>query len=274
MEPLERMKPGDVLSQAELATYIGAMGIGIAEAQRAMDKNTIDQLGAFVEPQAGLGGKTLLEIGLMPAFYFFRSATLSCSVSMSLQVHQNLGADGHLGDGDAKPPPPSLAKLVADKDKIKTAVDAMGSQAGYSVLTNAPAALTAAQAAVATLAGHITTAQAAEITQATLDSLETDRAAIDTATAAMAAVNDYATLATTGAATYDAAKAATATFKVSLGLVKVAPTKSATAMGNSLDARYARSFDLSMAGNMSIAAELVSIPAPPEFLHFIREYLK
>jgi hypothetical protein len=274
MEPLERMKPGDVLSQAELATYIGAMGIGIAEAQRAMDKNTLDQLGAFVEPQAGLGGKTLLEIGLMPAFYFFRSATLSCSVSMSLQVHQNLGADGHLGDGAATPPPPSLAKLVADKDKIKTAVDAIGAQAGYAALTGAPAALTAAQGAVMTLAGHITTAQAAAtITQAMLDGLETDRAAIDTATAAMAAVNDYATLAT-GAATYDAAKAATATFKVSLGLVKIAPTKSATAMGNSLDARYARSFDLSMAGNMSIAAELVSIPAPPEFLHFIRDYLK
>ena len=274
MEQLDHMKPGDVLAQAELATYIGAMGIGIAEAQRAMDKNTIDQLGAFVEPQPGLGGQSLIQIGLMPAFYFFRSATLSCSVSMSLQVHQDFGADGHLGGGDPKPARPSLAKLVTDKDKISTAVDAMGTQAGYTVLTGATAALTAAQAAVTTLAEHITTAQAAaEITQATLDDLETDRAAIDTATAAMAALADYENL-STGRATYDAAKAATAAFKVSLGLVKLAPTKSATAMGNSLDARYARSFDLSMSGNMSIAAELVSIPAPPEFLNFIRDYLK
>jgi hypothetical protein len=48
----------------------------------------------------------------------------------------------------------------------------------------------------------------------------------------------------------------------------------ASAIGFSLDARYARSFDLSMSGNMSIAAEMVSIPAPPEFLKFVNEKLK
>jgi hypothetical protein len=269
-EQLDHLKPGDVLVQAELATYIGAMGLGIAEAQRAMDDNTVDQLAAFVLPQPGLGGQSLIQIGLMPAFYHFRSATLSCSVSMSLQVRQDIGADASLGGGGSNT---QLTRLVADKDKIKTAVDAMGSQAGYSALTGAGPALTAAQAAVATLAASIATAQAAAITQTALDTLETDRAAIDTATAAMAAVNGYAAL-STGAATHDAAKAATATFKVSLGLVKVSPTNRASAMGVSLDARYARSFDLSMSGNMSIAAEMVSIPAPPEFLQFIKDYLE
>jgi outer membrane protein OmpA-like peptidoglycan-associated protein len=93
------MTPGDVLQQADLASYIGAMAIGVAEAQRALDDNTINQLVEFLKPQPGLSGQSLLQVGLMPAFYAFRSATLSCSVSMTLKVSQSFNAGITVGTG-------------------------------------------------------------------------------------------------------------------------------------------------------------------------------
>lgn len=265
MERLDHLKPGDVLGQADLATYISAMGLGVAEAQRALDDNSVHQLGDFLDPQLGLEGKSLIQLGLMPAFYHFRSATLTCSVSMSLRVQETINAGGELGDRSSA----AIAQLVTDCQAIKNAVEAMGAQSGYAELTGAGSALTTAMATVTALSADIPTAGGA-ITQIILDTLETDRAAIDAATAAMADLSGYADLAT-GATTYDAAKAATAAFKISLGSVKV---KRASAVAYSLDARYSRMFDLSMSGNMSLAAELVSIPAPPEFLQFIKDYLE
>lgn len=99
MDNLEHMTPGDVLQQADLASYIGAMGIGVAAAQRALDDNTINQLVEFLKPQPGLAGQSLLQVGLMPAFYWFRSATLSCSVSMTLKVSQSFNAGITLSTG-------------------------------------------------------------------------------------------------------------------------------------------------------------------------------
>jgi hypothetical protein len=46
------------------------------------------------------------------------------------------------------------------------------------------------------------------------------------------------------------------------------------AFGASVDVRYARSFEMTVTGNSAINARLVSIPAPPEFLSTIKEFLK
>jgi hypothetical protein len=46
------------------------------------------------------------------------------------------------------------------------------------------------------------------------------------------------------------------------------------AFGASVDVRYARSFEMTVTGNSAINARLVSIPAPPEFLATIKEFLK
>lgn len=99
MERLDHLQPGDILKQADLATYIVAMGLGVAEAQRVLDDNSVKQLGEFVKPQDGLAGKSLIQLGLMPAFYHFRSATLSCSVSMTLQVREEIDVELKVGAG-------------------------------------------------------------------------------------------------------------------------------------------------------------------------------
>ncbi|MCK8515364.1 OmpA family protein [Methylonatrum kenyense] len=46
------------------------------------------------------------------------------------------------------------------------------------------------------------------------------------------------------------------------------------AVGASVDVRYSRQFELDVTGNSSITARLVSVPAPPEFLDTMREFLK
>ena len=46
------------------------------------------------------------------------------------------------------------------------------------------------------------------------------------------------------------------------------------AIGASLDVRFSRQFESNITGNSSISARLVSIPAPPQFLETIREFLQ
>lgn len=45
------------------------------------------------------------------------------------------------------------------------------------------------------------------------------------------------------------------------------------AIGASVDVRYGRQFEMNVTGNSSISARLVSIPAPPQFLETIKEFL-
>jgi outer membrane protein OmpA-like peptidoglycan-associated protein len=102
MEMLSKLKPGDVLGQVDLASYIGAMAKGVAEAQKALDDNTIGLLGQFAQPIDNLAGKSLLALGLSPAFYHFRSATISASVSMSIRVRQEIDVSVHVEAGQSK----------------------------------------------------------------------------------------------------------------------------------------------------------------------------
>jgi low affinity Fe/Cu permease len=46
------------------------------------------------------------------------------------------------------------------------------------------------------------------------------------------------------------------------------------AVGASLDYRSSRQFEQSVTGNSTITARLVSIPAPPEFLALVKDFLK
>lgn len=93
---LENMTPGQILAEASVADFISRLGLGIAEAQRALDENSIKQLAEFVQPRPGLGGRTLLDLGLMPAFYHYQSADLSCSLQLSIKVAENIGFDLNL----------------------------------------------------------------------------------------------------------------------------------------------------------------------------------
>jgi len=114
VDKLADLKPGDVLGQVDLASYIGAMGKGVAEAQKALDDNTIGLLGVFTEKNDSLAGKSLIQLGLSPAFYHFRSATLSASISMSIRVREETDLSVHVGG--SKSSSSSAAAATSSKD--------------------------------------------------------------------------------------------------------------------------------------------------------------
>ena len=93
MADYDGLKPGEILADASVAEFISRLGLGIAEAQRALDENSIDQLAEFTKARDDLGGKTLLDLGLMPAFYHYQFADLACSLQLSLKVAKNFGVD-------------------------------------------------------------------------------------------------------------------------------------------------------------------------------------
>jgi outer membrane protein OmpA-like peptidoglycan-associated protein len=93
---LSKLNPGDVLKEVDLGSYIAAMGLGVAQAQKALDENAITQLVELSRPVEVLKGKSLLQLGLLPAFYHFRKATLTASISMSLKVSRSLSVGGGL----------------------------------------------------------------------------------------------------------------------------------------------------------------------------------
>jgi len=90
MAEYDGLTPGQVLADASVAEFIKTLGLGIAEAQKALDENSVNQIAEFIEPLEGLGGKTLLELGLSPAFYHYQHADITCSLQLSLKVEKNL----------------------------------------------------------------------------------------------------------------------------------------------------------------------------------------
>ena len=93
MNDYDGMSPGQVLNDASVADFIKSLGLGIAEAQKALDINSVEQLDAFTQPIPALNNKSLLELGLQPAFYHFQHADLSCSLQLSLKVQKSFGVD-------------------------------------------------------------------------------------------------------------------------------------------------------------------------------------
>jgi hypothetical protein len=102
MPDIEDMTPGQVLADASVAEFIKSLGLGIAEAQQALDENSVNQIAHFVEPRDSLGGKSLLDLGLSPAFYHYQHADISCSLQISLRIEKDFGLDlnlsGNFGD--------------------------------------------------------------------------------------------------------------------------------------------------------------------------------
>lgn len=84
--PIETMTPGQVLTDTSVSNFIKAMGISIAEAQLQLDLNSLAQVGEYVQPREGLGGKSLMQLGLSPPFYHYQHADLSVNLQITMKV--------------------------------------------------------------------------------------------------------------------------------------------------------------------------------------------
>ena len=103
MADLDEMTPGEILAEASVADFIKALGLSIAEAQTALDENSVNQIAHFVEPRPALDGRSLLDLGLSPAFYHYQHADVAVALQLSLKVEESTGVDlnlsGNFGDG-------------------------------------------------------------------------------------------------------------------------------------------------------------------------------
>lgn len=109
--PIEKMTPGQILADASVAEFIKAMGLSIADAQKALDLNSLAQVGEYVEPRPGLGGKSLLQLGLSPPFYHYQHADLMVSMQLTMKVGEAsaFGIGGKLDFGFGQGGPQAAA---------------------------------------------------------------------------------------------------------------------------------------------------------------------
>lgn len=86
MPDLKDMTPGEILADSSVADFISELGKGIAAAQVDLDNNSIRQIEAFTTRRDDLGGRSLLDLGLSPAFYHYQYADISCSMQLRMEV--------------------------------------------------------------------------------------------------------------------------------------------------------------------------------------------
>ena len=91
MAELSKMTPGQILNETSVAEMVAALSLSIAEAQKSLDDNSIQQLPNFTRRVPALGDKSLIELGFSPAFYHFQSAEISTSMNLRMQVAESTG---------------------------------------------------------------------------------------------------------------------------------------------------------------------------------------
>ena len=81
------------LISAPLPQIIERLGIAVAEAQGALDRNSIAMAQAMAETEIELGGETtnLIALGFTPTFYSFTEATVEAKLSFSMQETTEVG---------------------------------------------------------------------------------------------------------------------------------------------------------------------------------------
>lgn len=116
-----------MLASLPLDSMIATLGIGIAKAQEALDKNSLNTTMALssttidvpvpIDPQNPSAGtemqsRSLLSLGFTPAFYHFTEATLDIKIEMKMQMEENLNVGGSLS-ADIKAGPVAIAGTVS-----------------------------------------------------------------------------------------------------------------------------------------------------------------
>lgn len=78
----------NILQQVDVSQIFKSLAMGIAEAQQELDDNSISQLERLSETE--LAGKSLLELGFVPAFYSFTYADVSASIHLRMAEKTSL----------------------------------------------------------------------------------------------------------------------------------------------------------------------------------------
>jgi hypothetical protein len=89
---------GRTLLEAPLPELIQRLGLAVAQAQAALDRNSIDVAKSLVDTKVTIGENehSLLELGFTPTFYAFTEATVEAKVTFSVQESSEIKVGGSI----------------------------------------------------------------------------------------------------------------------------------------------------------------------------------
>jgi hypothetical protein len=89
------------LVQAPLPQIIEKLGVAVAQAQAALDRNSIETAKALAEAEVEIGGETynLLTLGFAPSFYTFTEATVEAKLSFTMTESTELSVGASVSMG-------------------------------------------------------------------------------------------------------------------------------------------------------------------------------
>lgn len=77
-----------ILQNVDVSEIVSSLALGIAEAQEKLDNNSVQQILRLSQQQ--IGGKSLIELGFVPAFYSFEYADVSASLNLKMGLKTNI----------------------------------------------------------------------------------------------------------------------------------------------------------------------------------------
>ncbi|MEL6536535.1 MAG: OmpA family protein [Bacteroidota bacterium] len=75
-----------VLQEADVSDIVSSLALGIANAQKQLDDNSIKQTLALADPANAINGKSLLQLGFTPAFYHFQYADINAEINLQMKL--------------------------------------------------------------------------------------------------------------------------------------------------------------------------------------------
>lgn len=77
----------NILQQVDVSEIFTSLALGIAEAQQKLDDNSVAQIIRLSETE--VAGKSLLELGFVPAFYSFAYADISAKINLKMALKES-----------------------------------------------------------------------------------------------------------------------------------------------------------------------------------------
>lgn len=93
------------LLQAPVPKIIEQLGVAIAQAQMALDENSVAMAKSLAETEVKIGDEThnLLSLGFTPSFYAFTEATVESKLSFSMKEEKDLSVSVGVQGGGGVP---------------------------------------------------------------------------------------------------------------------------------------------------------------------------
>ena len=134
------------LVNAPLPQLIEQLGVSIANAQAALDKNSIQLANAMSADQVTVGNKkySLIALGFAPTFYQFTEATVEVKLEFSLSESESFSVGGSIGgsssskDGEKKQTMFSASLTASYARKFEMSAEGASSIAARIVSLPAP----------------------------------------------------------------------------------------------------------------------------------------